>query len=121
LEKWDRKKRVFIFPSVDSDELHDIISLANVGYLFYDQKFINNRFCASNKMWEYLNAGTPVVSNNIFSLNEKAVMGYFKIENFKYDFKCVVEKAEKEKVNNTEKRYWERIEAQYLENLKTLF
>jgi glycosyltransferase involved in cell wall biosynthesis len=74
LEGESAKKFIFI-GKVTNDSLNSITRQCDVGIITYPRSRLNNIFCASNKLYEYLQAGLPVVSTDQAPL-ESAIMEY---------------------------------------------
>ena len=47
---------------VPRDHLYDILRLCDVGLIAYDVRGLNNIYCAPNKLYEYAQAGLPMVT-----------------------------------------------------------
>ncbi|MBB3185654.1 glycosyltransferase involved in cell wall biosynthesis [Halomonas fontilapidosi] len=59
---------VFFHPAVSSDVLLSYTSSADYGILFYEDTCLNHRYCSPNKIFEYLMAGLPVLTSNLFEM-----------------------------------------------------
>lgn len=57
--------RVFIKPPVPNNEILSIANSSDIGIAFYNHPNLNSYFCASNKLYEYLNCSAYVLTNNI--------------------------------------------------------
>ena len=55
--------RVVFLGKVPRDHLHDILKKCDVGVVTYPDKGLNNIFCAPNKIYEYAQAGIPMIAN----------------------------------------------------------
>lgn len=53
---------VEIFEQLNQDELKYLISVCHIGIVNYHQKDINNKFCASGKVYDFIYEGIPVVT-----------------------------------------------------------
>ena len=56
--------RVVFLGKVPRDHLHDILKKCDVGVVTYPDKGLNNIFCAPNKIYEYAQAGLPMISSS---------------------------------------------------------
>jgi len=56
--------RVTIFGRVSRDELHEILQDCDIGLLMYPYEGLNNIYCAPNKIFEYAQAGLPIVATD---------------------------------------------------------
>ncbi|MBI5646421.1 MAG: glycosyltransferase [Ignavibacteriae bacterium] len=56
--------RVVFHPFVHYESLHRFTSSADVGVLFYRNDCRNNMYCAPNKLYEYAQAGLPVLASD---------------------------------------------------------
>ena len=59
-EKADDK--VIILRQMDQTELKYLISHSHIGVVNYNQKDLNNKYCASGKIYEFLYEGLPVIT-----------------------------------------------------------
>src|SRR5690606_5246152 len=57
--------RVFIKDPIPNEEVISVAESSNIGICFYSDLNLNSYFCASNKLYENLNAGMAVLANNI--------------------------------------------------------
>ena len=63
-----RCKRIIYFPAVKPDVLLNYTASADFGILFYEDTCLNHRYCSPNKIFEYLMAGLPVITSNLFEM-----------------------------------------------------
>jgi len=68
VEEKDLENRVIFYGAVTPQELLHSISQCEVGIAFYENKGINNYFCAPNKVSDYIMARVKVVTNDYPSL-----------------------------------------------------
>lgn len=61
---------VKIFPRMDQDHLKYFIENCQVGMVTYHQRDLNNKYCASGKIFEFLFEGKPVVTSTNPPLKE---------------------------------------------------
>jgi glycosyltransferase involved in cell wall biosynthesis len=57
------QRRVFLHPYVPYHLLHEYSCSADIGILLYRNDCRNNYYCAPNKLYEYLQAGLPVITS----------------------------------------------------------
>ena len=65
-----RLTNVKIFPRMDQDHLKYFIENSQVGMVAYHQRDLNNKYCASGKIFEFLFEGKPVVASTNPPLKE---------------------------------------------------
>lgn len=68
--KKENIKNVELLGKVSLEELNYVIKNCHVGVVNYHQKDLNNIYCASGKIYEFLGDGLPVVTTNNISLKE---------------------------------------------------
>lgn len=61
---------VKIFPQMDQDHLKYFIGQSQIGMVAYHQRDLNNKYCASGKIYEFLYEGKPVVTSTNPPLKE---------------------------------------------------
>ena len=59
---------IFFHPSVNLNVLLDYTSSADYGVLFYENTCLNHYYCSPNKIFEYLMAGLPVLTSNLYEM-----------------------------------------------------
>lgn len=57
-------KSYIIHDKVKYDQLYPIISMCDIGYVYYSNNTLNNIYSASNKVYEYLSAGVAILAND---------------------------------------------------------
>lgn len=55
---------IIMIPRVGIDELKYLISKSSVGIAMYHQKNLNNKYCSSGKIYEYVYEGVPVATSD---------------------------------------------------------
>lgn len=63
-----RSSVVFYHPAVDQKVLLDHTSSADFGVSFIEDTCLSYRYCLPNKIFEYLMAGIPVLTSNLFEM-----------------------------------------------------
>ncbi len=58
----DISGRIIVIGGVAHEEVHDVIRQADIGYLTYSMTGLNNIYCSPNKIFEYPQAGLPIIS-----------------------------------------------------------
>ena len=53
--------RVLFLGRVPRERLHDILATCDIGIVYYHTRKLNHLYCASNKTYEYAQAGLPMV------------------------------------------------------------
>ena len=51
------QKKVFMYPAIPNKEVLHAVNSSDIGVCFYNERHFNSYFCASNKLYEYLNLG----------------------------------------------------------------
>lgn len=67
-EKSKNYNTIFFHPAVSPDVLLDYTSSADYGVSFIEDTCLSYRYCLPNKMFEYLMAGLPVLTSNLFEM-----------------------------------------------------
>ena len=62
-------KRVFFFPAVDQSVLLHYSASADVGIIPYPHTDLNSYYCTPNKLFEFIQAGLPMIAQNSPELN----------------------------------------------------
>ncbi|GAB5477332.1 MAG: glycosyltransferase [Marinobacter nauticus] len=120
-EKARKYNTVFFHPAVNQDVLLKYTSSADYGILFYEDTCLNHRYCSPNKIFEYLMAGLPVLTSNLYEIRrlvEKEGVGIVAEENTVESFRnAVIASLEQDysaiqaNVFNARKKYcWEEQE-----------
>ena len=58
------EKRVILLGRVPQKDLHAILKTCDIGVVYYFSRTLNHLYCASNKIYEYAQAGLPVISTS---------------------------------------------------------
>jgi hypothetical protein len=66
----NKMRNVHFIGLVEADELRFLISNCDMGIVNYHQKDLNNKYCASGKLYEFVFAGLPVVTTENVPLVE---------------------------------------------------
>lgn len=67
-EKAAEQEAIFFHPAVSPDVLLNYTSSADYGVSFIEDSCLSYRYCLPNKMFEYLMAGLPVLTSNLFEM-----------------------------------------------------
>jgi len=57
-------KNVRILPSVAHNEIYEVLSKYDIGIAFYRNLDLNYYYCAPNKVYDYIQMGMPVITND---------------------------------------------------------
>ena len=69
IKNMSKKHSNILFHSeVPQKDLLRYTSSADYGVLFYEDTCLNHRYCSPNKMFEYLMAGLPVITSNLYEM-----------------------------------------------------
>ena len=61
---------VRILPPVSHSEMYDVLAEYDIGLAFYQNINLNNYYCAPNKVYDYIQMGIPVITNDYPGLKE---------------------------------------------------
>ncbi|ROQ47067.1 glycosyltransferase involved in cell wall biosynthesis [Marinobacter sp. 3-2] len=92
-EKASDYNTIFFHPAVSQDVLLNYTSSADYGILFYEDTCLNHRYCSPNKIFEYLMAGLPVLTSNLYEVRrlvESEGVGIVAHENTVASFRAAV-------------------------------
>ncbi len=64
------QERVKFHPAIPNTQMLDHINSADIGLFFYQNINLNNYWCASNKLYEFIFCGKPVITNDHPGLKE---------------------------------------------------
>ena len=96
--EFQRKKNLFVIPSVSKQEMLYIISQCQVGFMPYDISDPHNLHCVPLKLFDYFSAGLPVVSSKLINItNYKELL--FLCETFD-EFESGIKKSLLEKIDS---------------------
>jgi glycosyltransferase involved in cell wall biosynthesis len=62
--------RVKLHPAIPNVEMLDYVQSSDIGLVFYKNTNLNNYWCASNKLYEFILCGKPVITNDYPGLRE---------------------------------------------------
>ena len=85
--------RIYTINKIPNSHLQDVLSLFDLGLIYYSNININNILCSPNKVYEYANAGLPVIGTGQKTLS-KLIEGFEigktckqkKINSYLYEF-----------------------------------
>jgi len=75
IEAKNLKSKVFFLPPVENKFVINYINSANIGLVFYKNTNLNNYYCASNKLYEFINCNKKVITNDYPGL-KRIINGY---------------------------------------------
>ncbi len=93
-QRADASANIFFHEAVSPDILLDYTSSADYGISFIEDTCLSYRYCLPNKMFEYIMAGIPVITSNLFemrSLVEKENIGVVAEKNTVEGFREAIE------------------------------
>lgn len=61
-------KTIYFHREVSANVLLDFTSSADYGILFYEDSCLNHRYCSPNKIFEYIMAGLPILTSNLYEM-----------------------------------------------------
>lgn len=64
IENNNLKERIHLENMVQYQELLELTNSADIAFIFYNNSNLNNYYCASNKLYEALNYGVKILTNN---------------------------------------------------------
>jgi len=70
IEKFALQSRVFLHDAVPHEQILRYMASCDIGTAFYSNTNANNYYCASNKLYEFIALGKPVLTNNYPGLVE---------------------------------------------------
>lgn len=56
--------KIRILPPVHHNDMYDFLASYDIGLAFYSNTNLNNYYCAPNKIYDYIQMGIPVVTND---------------------------------------------------------
>jgi glycosyltransferase involved in cell wall biosynthesis len=62
--------KIFFLKPVHNKNVIKYVNSADIGILFYSATNLNNYYCASNKLFEFLSCGVPIITNSYPGLIE---------------------------------------------------
>lgn len=107
----------FLAGSIPYKKLASVLKKCDIGYLYYSNDDLNNKYCAPNKIYEYTSISLPIVANNnlvVSSIFKKSGIGECNenikeailiiFNNYDYYLENVEKFNQKEKWENEEKK-----------------
>jgi glycosyltransferase involved in cell wall biosynthesis len=64
IRKFRLEDRVFLHGPIPHVEILKYMASCDIGTAFYNRSNLNNYYCASNKVFEYIALGKPLLTNN---------------------------------------------------------
>jgi glycosyltransferase involved in cell wall biosynthesis len=109
--------RVIFHPEIPNAEMLDYINSGDIGLVFYENTSLNNYWCASNKLYEFIFCGKPVITNDYPGLKEvveKNQLGACLSDSTPELIANAIKEAEEMEPAAHEPYVWERQEEEYL-------
>lgn len=109
--------RVKFHPTIPNREMLDYINSGDIGLVFYKNTNLNNFWCASNKLYEFILCGKPVITNDYPGLKEvveKNSLGACLSDSTPELIAQAVERVASMQPASHESYIWERQEETYL-------
>ncbi|MBX3596015.1 MAG: glycosyltransferase family 4 protein [Rhizobiaceae bacterium] len=69
-EAADRPPALVVIPPAAHDELVEWTAGATLGIIPYENVCLNHLYCTPNKLWEYPNAGVPILATDVVEMAE---------------------------------------------------
>lgn len=116
-----------IIPPYENDQIREIFPKYDIGFAWYENTNLNNYYCAPNKVYDYLNNGLPIITNNypgLVDIIEKNRVGVCIPSITKENIQMAIDKIISENMNDNitldfMKQYsWESQEDNYLRLFK---
>ena len=111
--------------SIPYKSLGSILSRCDIGFLYYPVDTLNNRYCASNKIFEYASVGLPILANEnptVKRILEDASIG-ISTTNFGEGVHIIFEKGENYKNNCmvfTQNNQWKNMAVLFLQKIESM-
>ncbi|PHR67308.1 glycosyltransferase [Alcanivorax sp.] len=105
--KSEASNTVFIHPAVSPDVLLDYTCSADYGVSFIEDVCLSHRYCLPNKMFEYIMAGIPVLTSDLFEMKkivESEGVGIVAASNTVQGFQGAVKKIQFQNYSDMQKR-----------------
>lgn len=114
------KRRVFIHPAVPNSQIIELTHASDLGVAFYKNENLNNYYCASNKIFELIECGKYVITNNypgLIELSENGVpMKCLNVVSIETITEAISEYQIQRPINNYLSKYiWENQEEIFVE------
>lgn len=107
------ESRVYIMPPLENKYMLDVAASSQIGVCFYTDYNLNSYFCASNKIYEFINSDVKVLTNNIGGTSRvinSGINGILLDEILPKSIKEGIIKLDKINLINNIKYYWENQE-----------
>jgi glycosyltransferase involved in cell wall biosynthesis len=75
IEEERLQNRVFLLPPVPNHHIPNVIASSDIGLVFYQNSNLNNYYCASNKLYEFIICKKPVLTNDYPGLQKVVLSG----------------------------------------------
>lgn len=109
--------KIIIKPQIPQKEVIKAINSADINFIFYRNNNLNNYYCASNKLYEGLNCGVKVLTNNYPGIKKvaKDLANVRMVKNLKDgEIRAGIKYLMNIKVGTKTKYYWENQENKFM-------
>ena len=123
-------EKVFFFPAVDQSVLLEYSASADVGIIPYPHIDLNSYYCTPNKLFEFIQAGLPMIANDSPELNrfvKENCIGYSKKIEDEKDIANMIDSYFEQNIDykenmikTREKISWSVEEKKFLEMIKDI-
>lgn len=111
------ENRIFIKEAIPQEEVMEATLSADISFIFYQNINLNNYYCASNKLYECLNSGLKIITNDYPGILEvtKGIPNVYNVKEVNTDeIKKGIEILLKEEKIIKTNYYWENQEEEFI-------
>lgn len=118
ISEYHLTNKIFVHDPIPNDEVMEYILSSDIGIVFYNNNNLNNYYCASNKLFEFIACRKPVITNNYPGLIEVVEQNKFGVCLDKTDSVDIAEAIKNIKPISQDIKlnyYWDDIEKSFLD------